>query len=106
MTPIDPEVVDRIKREAAKTIADALGDEGLPLAAKVLERIDVAIADPIDPREFVPGRKVTVKATTIPAQVVRVVEHQGEVHTVVVRFDDMGGEHPFSPRELEAVTPE
>lgn len=106
MNPIDPETLERIKHEAAKVIADTLGNDGLPLAAKVLERIDAAVADPNDPRTFVAGRKVTVKATEIPAQVVRIVEHEGEVHTVVVRFDDMTGEHPFSPRELEVVTPE
>lgn len=100
----DPEVIDRIKAAIAKTIADALGDEGLPLAATCLERIDQAVADPADPRRFVPGRRVKITASGERGTVERTVEHQGETHTVVVRLDVSPAAVPFSPRELEVVT--
>lgn len=103
MTTIDPETLERIKHEAAKAIADALGNDGLQLAAAVLEQIDAAVADDIDPRKFIAGRRVQVIASHERGTIERIVQHQGETHTVVVRLDVSPAAVPFSPRELEVV---
>lgn len=105
MHPVDPEMLDRIKQTVAKTIADAMGNDGLALASKVIENIDTALADPLDPRPFVPGRRVSIHGINRHGTVARVVEQGGEVHTVVVIIDGVPGQRPMSPRELEVIAP-
>lgn len=100
----DPEVIDRVKRAVADTIAAELGAPGKPLGEAILHAIDAAIADPADPREFIPGRRVRIKrGGSAEGVVVRVLAHQGDVHTVVVRLDDINTEAPYSPRILEVI---
>lgn len=69
-----------------------------------LAAIDAAAADPTDPRPFRPGVKVRVIATDALGTITKVVEAQGEVHTIWVSMtvaDVVGVQAPFSPRELE-----
>lgn len=100
---LDLPTIERIKTAVANTLADQLGPQGVGVAARTLEAIDLAIADPTDPVPFPVGQRVEVAATGHHGLVRRRVESHGELHTVVVALDGLPGEHPLSPRELKVV---
>lgn len=57
-----------------------------------------------DPRPFRVGKPVRLRELpNLRGKVVRRVETEGELHTVVVGWDTQPGEHPYSPRELEEI---
>lgn len=110
--PIQKHDLDRIKQAAADAIATTGAAAGIhrqhlqPIMAFTLDAIDKAAGDPTDPRPFGQGTKVRVTASGVNGEVVRSLENEGAVHTVVVRLrldDDSQPEIPFSPQELEVV---
>lgn len=100
---LDLPTVERIKSAVAQTIADTLGQDGVTVAIKVLEAIDLAVADPTTPEVFPVGRIVTGKHTSGRGVVIRRLQHQGELHTVIIKWEDAPGEVAVSPRELIEV---
>ena len=107
--PFETHELDAVKASVSTALADNHREFGLAanqaqaLGLVLLAAIDAGASDPIDPRPFAVGRRVQVKASTMQGAVVRTAENAGEVHTVVVRLDDLPGEHPFGPRELEVL---
>lgn len=105
--PFESHELDAIKAAVSTALAQEAPQYGLDgpsimrLGLPILAAIERAAADPTDPRPFTPGTRITVKATEVHGDVVRAVETGGELHTVVVRLDDLPGEHPFGPGELE-----
>lgn len=76
---------------------------GMPveLVAKAYE--DWLNADPVP---FAVGKPVTRRnSTSRRGKVIRRVETDGELHTVVVKWDSQIGEYHYSPRELEELRP-
>jgi len=110
MPLIDPDVIDRIKTAATDELAvqlartDLTPSDSMNIAASVLAAIDNAIVDPLDPTEFPVGSRVeAIHDPGTTGTVVRRVETGGELHTVLVVFDDHPGEHAVSPRALKVV---
>lgn len=106
--PFETHELDRIKAAVAEAIATTGAAAGVhsqllqPIAAFALQAIDTA-ATADDPRPFAPGKRVRSTNPDTPEQlgtVVRTLEHEGEVHTIVVRWDGWNGDSAMSPREV------
>jgi hypothetical protein len=57
-----------------------------------------------DPRPLGVGKRVKLREMpSLRGAVIRRVESEGELHTVVIAWDAQPGEFPYSPRELEEI---
>lgn len=113
------EMTDRLKGEVAARMAALTPylttdqamttEEATRLLGVVLDGIDVAMAtDDLEPGPWPVGAPVRMAsgydAHLAPGHVVRAVETDGEVHTVLVKWPNVpGGAMTHSPRELERV---
>lgn len=111
--PFETHELDGIKRAVSEAIAQhhpAFGldqNQAQAFGLVILAAVDAGSMDPTDPQPFAKGTKVRVKGTGIQGVVVRTVETDGELHTVVVRLaldeGDVEPVTPFGPRELEVL---
>lgn len=100
---LDTATLDRIKQAAASTLAEVMGNEGIPVAARVLDAIDQAVADPTTPEPFPVGQVVTSKISGARGVIMRRVQHHGELHTVIVQWEGATEQVAVGPRELRVV---
>lgn len=105
--PFETHELDAIKREVADTIMAELGKPQVnpaDLGLKVLEAIDRGAA--LDIRPFREGARVVNTMATngrLAGVVLKRVEQDGELHTILVRYDGTPGAVPESPSYMVEV---